>query len=477
MAQFLLKRGNLAGLNNLAIQDGQFIVVRDEGAIYVDIGTERIRMGDFIQVADVASLPTSGANVYCMYYCVKENVLARYDGSNWIQINKQPTAEEMKTLLGLGALAYKSVVAEADLDAVLKEKVNAAAADNHSHANKVELDKIVAGDKDKWDTAVAQADANKEAIAKIKDDENIDSFADVAAALANKQDTIPANTYDAYGAASAVAGALDDYKVYVGTFTAVNGETTVVGYVDEKVKAAVDSAKQYADANDANTTYGIEYDSTNKKIKLVESGTTMEIDATAFIKDGMVSGVAIEEVESVKNLVITFNTDAGKEAIKVPLTELVDIYTGVNGEEINVTVSSDNKISAELKNGTITKERLAASVQASLGKADTALQAHQDISHLATEADLTQAKERIAVLEQIDHEAYIAADTALKAELQGKIDAGDAATLEAAKADAANKSAVVLAEAQTYADGKVAALAGNVYTKAEVEALLTWGEF
>lgn len=497
MAENMIKflRGNVANLPQTATP-GALYFTKDEGVyLGLDNGSYH-RYGDFITVADVNSLPSTGAHETCMYYCTQENILARYDSAKgWIQINKQPTAEEMKTLLGLGGLAYKSVVAEADLDTALKEKVNAAAEGNHSHANKAELDKIVEGDKAKWDAAVAQADANKDAIATIKDDENIDSFADVVVELAKKQDIIPANTYDVYGAASAVEGKLNEYKTsndarvkaledvdnatqveldkavealeaadlainnkigvvaegktvvgligeaqttannaqtavdtlegYVGTFTAVNGETTVVGYVDAKVQAAVESAKQYADANDANTTYGIEYDSTNKKIKLVESGTTMEIDATAFIKDGMVSSVAIEEIESVKNLVITFNTDAGKEAIKVPLTELVDIYTGVNGEEINVIVSSDNKISAELKNGTITKERLAESVQASLGKADTALQAHQDISHLATETDLTKAEERIAVLEKIDHEAYVAADTALKAELQGKIDAID----------------------------------------------------
>ena len=105
---------------------------------------------------------------------------------------------------------------------------------------------------------------------------------------------------------------------------------------------------------------------------------------------------------------------------------------------------------------------------------------------------------RIATLEAIDHNAYVDADDALKSELEGTIADGDATTLEAAKADAANKDVVVLAEAQKYADqakvdaiaaadGKVNALAGNVYTKAqtytqaEVDALIqqaqTWGEF
>lgn len=61
------------------------------------------------------------------------------------------------------------------------------------------------------------------------------------------------------------------------------------------------------------------YDSAAKKILLKHDVTTVaEIDATAFIKDGMVSSVAI----SSGKLVITFNTDAGLEPIEIPLTDI-----------------------------------------------------------------------------------------------------------------------------------------------------------
>ena len=68
-----------------------------------------------------------------------------------------------------GDLAGKDEVSESDLDAALKEKVNAAAEGNHSHANKTELDKIADGDKAKWDTAAGKAHehANKEELDKI----------------------------------------------------------------------------------------------------------------------------------------------------------------------------------------------------------------------------------------------------------------------------------------------------------------------
>lgn len=70
-----------------------------------------------------------------------------------------------------------------------------------------------------------------------------------------------------------------------------------------------------------------EYNGTDKKIYFY-SGATKEnpvanIDATNFIKDGMVSKVEIKNVESSGScLVITFNADAGNEVITIPVSEI-----------------------------------------------------------------------------------------------------------------------------------------------------------
>ena len=64
---------------------------------------------------------------------------------------------------------------------------------------------------------------------------------------------------------------------------------------------------------------GAEYDSQTKHINFLHGQTVKAyVDATAFIKDGMVSNVEITN----GNLVITFNTDAGKEPITIPLTDI-----------------------------------------------------------------------------------------------------------------------------------------------------------
>lgn len=109
MIKFL--RGNVANLPQTATA-GALYFTKDEG-VYIGLenGTYH-RYGDFITVADVNSLPASGAHEKCMYYCTSENILARYDSvKGWVQINKQPTAEELKTLLGLGSAAYTDATA------------------------------------------------------------------------------------------------------------------------------------------------------------------------------------------------------------------------------------------------------------------------------------------------------------------------------------------------------------------------------
>ena len=84
--------------------------------------------------------------------------------------------------------------------------------------------------------------------------------------------------------------------------------------------------------------YSGTYDSSSKKILLKNKANTTlaEIDATAFIKDGMVSQVEVSN----GNLVITFNTDAGKNPISVPISDIFDAnnyYTKTEADSIFLT--------------------------------------------------------------------------------------------------------------------------------------------
>lgn len=68
-----------------------------------------------------------------------------------------------------------------------------------------------------------------------------------------------------------------------------------------------------------------------KAIKLLgKDGVVIsEIDASAFIKDGMIQSVAFDT--KTKHVTITFNTAAGKEPIDVDLSTLVDTYKAGTG--------------------------------------------------------------------------------------------------------------------------------------------------
>lgn len=82
------------------------------------------------------------------------------------------------------------------------------------------------------------------------------------------------------------------------------------------------------------------YNTETKKINLegFDSSIIASIDATAFIKDGMINTVELvtnpESHDPGTYLVITFNTDAGKDAIYLDVTGLIDVYRGTNGVKV-----------------------------------------------------------------------------------------------------------------------------------------------
>lgn len=73
----------------------------------------------------------------------------------------------------------------------------------------------------------------------------------------------------------------------------------------------------------------VQYSKTDKKIYFYSGATTetpvLNIDATDFIKDGMVSSVEIKDVtNSGSCFVITFNADAGNQVITIPVSKIFD---------------------------------------------------------------------------------------------------------------------------------------------------------
>ena len=230
--------------------NGALYITTDEGAIYLGTGTGMKRLGDFVQVDNVASLPEK-AHESCLYYCVAENILAKWNGTEWKQINKQPTAEEMKTLLGLGSLAYLSEVAEGNLNADLAAKINAASGAQHTHANKDLLDTYTQTETDLADAvAKKHAHANADELAKIVDGDKAKWDAVAADHLTSADKTALENSIkEAKKAGTDANTALETYKVSNDArVLAVEEDIAEITNADNGILA---QAKAYADGKDA----------------------------------------------------------------------------------------------------------------------------------------------------------------------------------------------------------------------------------
>lgn len=78
----------------------------------------------------------------------------------------------------------------------------------------------------------------------------------------------------------------------------------------------------------------VDYDTASKTIRFYDKGRSkllMSLDARPFIKDGMVNSVYISN----NTLVITFNTDSGREAIGVPLSTVFNPNNYYNRSQVD----------------------------------------------------------------------------------------------------------------------------------------------
>lgn len=99
------------------------------------------------------------------------------------------------------------------------------------------------------------------------------------------------------------------------------------------------------DAADVEGFFGaVNYDSASKRINFYNTstgGTVLGyVDATDFIKDGMVSNVEIKEVTGKGTcLVITFNSDSGKQAIEIPISQIFDASNYYTKSEVDAELA------------------------------------------------------------------------------------------------------------------------------------------
>lgn len=159
------------------------------------------------------------------------------------------------------------------------------------------------------------------------------------------------------------------------------------------VKDDVPTVSGYADS--------VKYNSTSHAIEFYHGTTAgtkvFEVDASAFIIDGMVENVEIDDVTSgsstVKCLVVSFNTDAGKQDINIPISEIFDpsiYYTKEEIDNAELTISSalndlnERKLDASAYTPTDLSNYYTKSETSGASQITTALNSKADVSDFNT---------------------------------------------------------------------------------------------
>ena len=120
-------------------------------------------------------------------------------------------------------------------------------------------------------------------------------------------------------AGSATAAASSAQSAAGAAEAAVETEKERAEGAESDLADAIDAEKERAEGAEALAIVNAEYNGTSRRIVFTTGGgETKAIDASAFIKDGMISSVSVSN----GNLVITFNSDAGKQPISIPLAQI-----------------------------------------------------------------------------------------------------------------------------------------------------------
>lgn len=167
--------------------------------------------------------------------------------------------------------------------------------------------------------------------------------------------------------AQASVNALD---TRVGVIPSGSAATTVVGYVNEKIEAIPEQTDySLTVTNPESSTYAqvYEFKQLNKTIAtinipkdmVVQSGTVETKEAGAWGKAGTYLHLVLANAE---------NSD-----IYINVGDLIEYVTAGSGENdaIQISISADHKVSASVKNGSITLAMLASDVQTAINKAHT----------------------------------------------------------------------------------------------------------
>lgn len=246
---------------------------------------------------------------------------------------------------------------------------------------------------------------------------------DVASGVTNLEESV----YGIGGTAEtpvegSIAWSVDELDRIVGLTDTTSGLSADVKAIKDDYLTSTD--KNELQANIDGIT--LSYDENNKVIKLYSKDNTKElgsVDATPFIKDGMLADVSYNA--DTNTLTFQWNTEAGITEDTVVLSDIIEPYTAgdgleLNGNEFKVKVAEGSENYLTIDPNGIKLSGVAAAIATAKseaisdaeGKIATAKQEAIDdaAGKYATTGALNQLDARLDALEVYDHSTYATKD-------------------------------------------------------------------
>ena len=479
MATVAFKKGLLANLPG-TYTEGTFYVTTDERALYLDIdGSTRVRIGDFQEFATLKALQANtNPSTTALYYITDLNVLAKWNGTSYVQINLDTGATSIEVVGSGNAVTAASYDAgtrkltltmgetfakPADVDEKITEAIGDLGdkeegvpyADVKEYVDEKIAD-VVAGSieglgalasKDK----VAEADLDTALATKINGKANVGTADDTS-----DMDTLKGAKKYADEKAAAVQTEVDALEAKVGT---VPESKTVVQMIEEAQEAATYDDTEIKAKVQANT----------NAIGVLNGEATVEGSVKKTVADEIAKVIAdapesFDTLKEISDWISSHSDDAA--AMNSAITALQGILDGIgdteSGEKATVVAYVTDAIAAL----NIGDYATAAQLTALAGRVTTLEGATHTHANKALLDTYTQTEENLA-------DAVAKKHTHANATELDKIAAGDKAKWDAMEQnakdyadslasdyDAAGSAAEALADAKEYTD-----------------TALTWGSF
>lgn len=449
MANVAFKKGLLAALPS-TYKEGTFYVTTDERAIYLDVdGSTRIRIGDFQEVANIEALQgITNPSTTALYYVKDINVLAKYDGEKYVQINLDTGATSIEVTGSGNAVTAASYDAgtrkltltmgttfatPGDIDTKIANKVGNIGEDTvkdyvdkktENIASEGELTAL----KGRMDTAERDIDALEALVGETPVADQIDAKI-TALDLSN--------TYEAKGAAATAKTEL------IGDAEDTSADDTIKGakkYAEEKATAAQTAAVEAAnDYTDGKIT----------ELNIAQYAKTTEVD----------SKIATTKTELIGTDGDTGTSDTIKGAKKYAEEQIAAQVASAYKAAGSVAFASLPTLAATEEGKVYNVTDAFSTTDDFIEGAGKSYPAGTNVVCIDT-GDETFKWDVLAGM--VDLSAYDTAEVAA-----GKVATAKQEAIDAAAADATSKANAALEDAKEYADGLNTAMDGRV---AAVEA-------